>query len=244
MRTRQTPRLMPLLGAALILILSGCGMTEKGQGDATPGARSFAVTGFDAVSLDGSDDVEVVTGPAFAVSATGPQAVLDRLNVRVEGTGLKIDRKAESGWNWSGKGAMIRVTLPVIKAAAVAGSGNMRIDRVENPSFSADVTGSGDMSIAGIKVDSLTAGVMGSGDMTLSGSAAQATVSVAGSGTVDADSFTVTNAMVAVKGSGDASLRVTGQASGSVAGSGSVSIMGTSNCAISKAGSGEVSCQP
>jgi hypothetical protein len=213
---------------ALALALAGCGMDDHSQSSSPPGSRAFTVTGFDTVSLAGSDDVEVTAGPAFAVTATGPQAVLDRLNIRVEGTELKIDRTSQSGWNWSGKGAMIHVTMPAIAAASIAGSGNMRIDKAVGPAFAAHLTGSGDMMVNGVKTDSLKA----------------KSLSVTGSGSLDGDGLTATDADVTVTGSGDAALRVTGHASGSVAGSGDINITGTSNCAISKAGSGEVSCQP
>lgn len=236
---------MKLIGSiALGLALAGCGMAHPEDDKSPQGTRSFALTGFDSVSLAGSDDVEVVVGPAFSVTASGPQAVLDRLEISVEGTGLKVSRKRTVGWHWSGRGAQIRVTMPAITAANVAGSGDMTVDKAEGESFNAAIAGSGDLSVKAIKVETLDANILGSGDVSLAGTASKAALSIAGSGTIRADELTAGTAAVSVLGSGDVNLRATESVTGNIAGSGDVNVRGTNKCTVSKAGSGSINCQP
>jgi hypothetical protein len=233
-----------LLALLLTQPLAACNVTDDTGANSPAGSRSFALSGFDQVALSGSDDVEVVVGPTFSVSATGPQAVLDRLDIRVDGSSLKIGRKPSMGWHWGGKGAVIRVTMPAISGAAVAGSGDMKVDKAEGKSFSANVAGSGDLSVGAIKVDAFKAGIAGSGSSSFNGVTNTADMSILGSGSLEGRDLTATTASLSIAGSGDATLRVTGSASGSVAGSGDINITGTDKCTISKMGSGEVRCQP
>jgi hypothetical protein len=233
--------LLPLL---LTLPLAACNVTHNAEANSPAGSRAFALSGFDQVALAGSDDVEVVVGPAFSVSATGPQAVLDRLDISVDGSSLKISRKSDSGWSWNGKGALVRVTMPAITGASIAGSGDMKVDKAEGPNFSANLTGSGDLAVGAVKVAALSAGLTGSGEIGLAGTADKLDLSVNGSGSVNAAGLTAADATVSMAGSGDINLRVTGSVSGSMAGSGDIAVRGTDKCSIAKAGSGEVNCQP
>lgn len=236
---------MKLIGSiALGLALAGCGMTKPHNDDASPqGERSFALSGFESVSLAGSDNVDIVVGPAFSVTASGPQSLLDRLDISVDGTNLKVSRKPTMGWQ-SGKGARIRVTMPAITGANVAGSGDMTIDKVEGDRFDAGVAGSGDLSVKAIKVQLLEANIVGSGDVSLWGNADKAAMSIAGSGSIRADELTTVTTTVSIVGSGDVSARVTGAVTGNLAGSGDLNVRGTGKCTVSKVGSGDINCQP
>ena len=228
---------------ALASLLAACGHSHAGEDNSPQGTRNFDATGFDSVSLAGSDDVDVTVGPAFSISATGPQAVLDRLEIKVDGSNLKIGRKNSASWNWNSRGATIRVTMPSIKGATIAGSADMSIDKVEGQSFDAGIAGSGNLRVKAIKVETLKAGIVGSGDANLGGTANSVDLSIAGSGNVEADDLKATNASVSILGSGDIRLHVTGSANGSVAGSGDVNIRGIDKCTVSKAGSGSVNCK-
>jgi Putative auto-transporter adhesin, head GIN domain len=231
------------------LLVSGCGRAEGNSIDETSANRSFALSGFDQVALKGSDDVRVVTGAAFAVSATGPQSVLDQIEIKVDGNTLTVSRKNRSGWHmgWSKenrRGAIITVTMPAISGAALAGSGDLSVDSATGPKFEASIAGSGNLTLASTRVETLVADVAGSGNMSLAGSATKAEISIAGSGDVSAASLTTTTADVLIAGSGNVNVRATGSAKVSLMGSGDVTITGTKACAISKVGSGNVTCTP
>ena len=209
------------------------------------GQRAYNVSGFEGVSATGSADVEVSVGPAFSARGTGSAGALDRYEVVVENGMLKIQPKRSAWWGqfWSGsRGATFYVTLPQLSSATLAGSGDMKIDKVSGPKFAADLQGSGDLEVAALAVDQVQLSLAGSGDMSVSGRAGNARVSVAGSGDMEASGLSSTTADVAIFGSGDVALTVANAANVSVAGSGDVSIGGSAHCNVSRSGSGDVTC--
>jgi hypothetical protein len=226
------------------LFLSACSVAESTPSGPS-GTRSFDLSGFDKVELAGSDDVRIVAGPAFSVEASGPEKTLEKLKIEVSGSTLSIGRKRSISMGWNNdKSALVTVTMPLIKEASVAGSGDMLIDRVETPDFVADLAGSGKLNVKSAKVEKLSISIAGSGDVTLAGSTKNIDISIAGSGSVMAKDVSATDASVSIAGSGNVDARASGVASVSVAGSGDVTITGTANCKTSKMGSGEVRCTP
>jgi hypothetical protein len=233
--------ILPILPAVL---LSACSVAESTPSEPS-GTRSFDLSGFDKVELAGSDDVRIVAGPVFSINATGTKKALNKLKIEVKNSTLSIgrNRSISIGWN-NDESALVTVTMPLIKEASVAGSGDMSIDRVETPDFVADLAGSGKLNVKSAQVEKLSVSIAGSGDVTLAGSTKTIDISIAGSGSVMAKDVSATDASVSIAGSGNVNARASGVASVSVAGSGDVNITGTTNCKTSKMGSGEVRCTP
>lgn len=233
------------------LALAACNMAAEAQ-EAVSGSggevsqRSYQLTGFDEVALTGSQDVVVTVGPAFAVRAEGDAEMLERLEIKVDGSTLKIGTK-KGNWstvNWGNRPkTRIFVSLPAIKGAAVTGSGDMRIDRVEGQAFAANVTGSGDLQVQQLQVAEAEFAVTGSGDIAVAaGTARRSRVSVTGSGDVDIGGVQARTASASVMGSGDARVHASESANVSVMGSGDVTVAGGGQCTINKRGSGRVNC--
>ena len=227
------------------LALAACGTANSESRDAGPaGSRNFAVGAFDAVSLEGSDDVRIVRGPAISVVANGSQSVLDKLDIRVDGSTLKVGRKRE-GWRmgWSrDKGAVITVTVPSVKAVDVAGSGDMMLDRADGATFDGSVAGSGLLQIAAMAVKRAKLSIAGSGNLMAVGTSEDSALSIAGSGDLDAAKLQSRRADISISGSGDLSAAASDSASISIAGSGNAVVTGTDKCTINKVGSGEARC--
>lgn len=216
------------------------------EGSGPESTRNFAVGKFDTVALNGSDEVRVIPGPAMSVSASGPASDLDKLDIRVDGTALKISRKPGSwstGWRNRGRGVVVTVTTPTLLGAAVNGSGDMTVDRVDTEVFQAAVKGSGNLDLTSVKAKRLEFAVDGSGNLNATGTADSAQIAVGGSGDFDAKGLTATRAQIAVRGSGNASMSVSGDAAIAVSGSGNADIQGTDRCTINKSGSGEANCR-
>ena len=205
--------------------------------DAQPGSggggqrsqRSFDLAGFDAVSLAGPHDVIVTVGPRHSVRAEGDPETLDRLKIEVDGSNLKIgmERGNWGGWKRDGAKTLIHVTLPAIRAAAIAGSGDMRVDRVESDRFAASIAGSGDLQIGSLRARDADFSIAGSGGITASGSAESADISIAGSGDVNLEGVEIRTASVSIVGSGDVRARAMETANVSIMGSGEVDLTGT-----------------
>jgi hypothetical protein len=233
-----------MIAVALTACTAGSASSTKASG--RQDTRSFPAEGFNRVELAGSDNVVIKVGGRESVSATGDSAVLDRLEIEVRGGELRVGRKRNSGWVDLGGGqrghATITVTLPALKGASVAGSGNLDVDRASGDDFAASVAGSGNLRVATLQTHSASFDIAGSGNLSAAGSATSLSVSIAGSGDVDAGALKSDQAKISVAGSGGVKAGVNGQATVSIMGSGDVDITGTAKCSVTKMGSGSVRC--
>ena len=240
-------RTVMMIAAALPLMACGA-VASTGSGEPAAGTgttRAFSTKDFDTIELSGADDVAVTIGAGFSIRAEGPTEELDKLELVKDRGTLKIGRQRNSvGWNWSegGKGVKVYVTLPRLAAAAIAGSGDMSIDRIDGGDFSGAVAGSGDLTIGALKVGVAKLSIAGSGDISASGTAQAIDVSIAGSGNVAAPRLKAAKADVSIAGSGDVEADVNGDASVSIVGSGSAMLGANARCKVSKMGSGDVRC--
>lgn len=234
---------MKFVVLAPLAALAACGVGSSQAGDAGPAeTRNFAVGTFSAVSLEGSDDVRVVRGSVIAVVANGPKAVLDRMDIRVEGTVLKIGRKRASWSMGYDKGAVVTVTMPNIAAAAISGSGDINVDRVAGATFDGSIAGSGNLTLALLQVQRAKLSIAGSGGLQAVGATVDATLSSRGSGDIDAAGLVAKRATISAQGSGGIRAAASESAAISMAGSGDVSVTGTDRCTISNTGSGKATC--
>jgi len=235
------------------MVLAACNMganaqegerSEQGGGQMTQ--RTYQLAGFDAVASAGSQDVIVTVGGAHSVRAEGDSRVLDRLDIRVEDNTLKIGAKKGSNWSDLFKGdhpkTRIMVTMPAIRSAAVAGSGDMKVDRAQGERFDASIAGSGDIEVGQMQVRDAKFSVAGSGNIKANGTAEKSTTSVAGSGDIDIGGLQTRTASVSVAGSGDVRIHASETADVSIVGSGDVEVGGSARCNVSKRGSGDVRC--
>lgn len=236
-------RYVPFVLSALAL--SACGISANAQqGTGSRTAQTFDVGDFRAIAAAGAHDVLVTSGATPSVRAEGPADAIEQLDIRVEDGTLKIGNKKNVSGSWFGKGdkVVVHVTAPRIEAAALAGSGDLNIDRAEGDSFKASLAGSGDLKIAALRASEADFSLAGSGDMEIAGGVGSAKMSLAGSGGMRLGSLQARQAKVSVAGSGGVRAMVTEAADVSVAGSGSVKLTGGAKCAISKRGSGSVNC--
>ena len=208
-------------------------------------SRNYAVGGFDRIESAGPYNVEVRTGAAPSVSASGPSDLMDRMVVEVRDGSLEIHPRRER-INVNGddrRRVTVRVTVPSLRGAGLAGSGNIVIDRIHGNRFDGSVAGSGDLILQGVDVGALNLSVAGSGDArTGRGNARTVDISVAGSGNADTRGTATSAASISIAGSGRALAHSSRTADVSIVGSGDVQVVGGARCSVSRAGSGRVSC--
>ena len=235
--------------AAVPLTLAACSLGGNADAD-QPGiagqgsgnARSYAAADFDSIDLRGSDDVEVRVGSGFSVRAEGDAKVLDRLRMTRVGDVLRVDRRQDSGWHWSGGDAKVLVTMPRIAGAKVAGSGDITVDRAEGARFEGAITGSGGLRIEAMQVDEARLSIAGSGDLKAGGTASRIDVAIAGSGDLDAGDLRTESAKVSVSGSGNVRAKLDGEGEVRIAGSGDVDLGKAARCTVRAVGSGTAHC--
>ena len=225
---------------------SACGRSHSEDGGPTV-ARTYQVGGFDQIEVAGPYNVEVRTGANPSVSARGSQKLIEHMVVEVQNGKLLIHPERQKGWlhtGWHFRGKVeLTVTVPQLRGASIAGSGDIRVDQVKGDSFEGEIAGSGGLDIAALDVQTLKLAIAGSGGTKVgSGRAQRAEFSIAGSGDIDARAVQAQTADVSIAGSGNITANASGTADVSIMGSGDVQLTGGAKCKISKAGSGNVSC--
>ncbi|MEO6224403.1 MAG: head GIN domain-containing protein [Sphingomicrobium sp.] len=233
--------------AAAVMILSATTAGCSHEGRAETITRSFPVGNFSQIEVNGPYDVEVRTGTNPTAVAEGSDKVLDLTDVRIDGDKLVISEKERHGtfsFGWSNRGKVkFVITVPALSAAAITGSGDLKVDHIRGDRFEGTVTGSGDLQLSTVEVQAIKLAITGSGNVTAgSGKARTADYSIAGSGDVDAGGVATEQASVSVAGSGNIKARASGTARVEIAGSGDADISGGAKCSIEKNGSGEVRC--
>lgn len=228
---------------ASALFAAGCSAARSEDGGPVVD-RDYQVGSFDRIELAGSYDASVTTGGAPGVHARGNQKAIDDLTVEVRGGVLVIEPRKKVNWGWSHHGKIaLTVTVPNLRAAELAGSGDIRINRVAGDSFTGSVAGSGNIEVGQVEVGALKLDISGSGNAKAgSGRAKNAYYSIAGSGGIDTKGVAVETASVSIAGSGGVDAQASNTAAVSIMGSGDVNLTGGAKCTVSKAGSGNARC--
>src|SRR6185369_15785982 len=113
---------------------SACGHSRSEDGGPAV-ARNYQVGGFEQIEVAGPYNVTVRTDSAPTVSARGPEKLLEHMVVEVKGDKLIIHQEKRHGWfggGWSYRGSVeLAVTVPQLRGATIAGSGDIHVDQVK-----------------------------------------------------------------------------------------------------------------
>jgi hypothetical protein len=242
-------RMRAAIALVSAVVLTACNAADAQRGEAegsgTTVQRNFQVGAFDSVSLGGHHDVVItVGGNGLSVRAEGDQREIDDLEIETRGNELHIGTKRRMNWSGRRRPVTIHIAVPALAAAAIGGSGNIRIDNVQGRQFGASIGGSGNIEIASLRVGEGQFSIAGSGNIRADGGQAQMTeISIAGSGDIDLRGVQSRNAQISVVGSGDVRVRASEAASVTIMGSGDVTVAGQARCTVNKMGSGDVHCE-
>jgi len=238
-------RFMIPASVAISLAAAGCHWSaDAEERDAGPKVdRNYQVGNFSKIEVAGPYEVKVVTGGQPGVSARGGENLLNETEVLVDGDTLEIRPKKRKGlrWHWSNGSAEFTVNVAALRAATIAGSGGISVDKVSGD-FEGDIAGSGDLRLPAIEGGTVKLAIAGSGDLMAAGKADKVDISIAGSGDIDAKGLVSRTADVSIAGSGGVAAHATETADVSIMGSGDVELVGGAKCSVSKMGSGNVHC--
>lgn len=244
---------MAVLPLALAMTVTACSaeVTSDGKdGKRTVEAgplttQSYDLKGFTGVKVAGPDDVTIRRGDAFAITAKGPKAVIDKLEIRLDGDMLSIGRR-NSGFSFSDDddNVEIAITMPALRAVRLTGSGEIDADRVDGDAVEAVVTGSGDLRVAALNGKTAKLTVSGSGDIEVGGGTiGSGDFDITGSGNIAAGGLAATTLDVSVTGSGDVDAKASSSADIAILGSGDATIGGGAKCTTRTMGSGTATCK-
>lgn len=205
--------------------------------------RSFSITGFDRIRVDGPYKVTLKTNVAPYARAKGTAASLERVSIKVEGRTLVI-RAGSSGWGgYPGEGhgpVTIDVGTHDLSAVYINGSGALDVDRVKGLGFDLSIQGAGSARIDQVDVDQVKVGISGAGTSRLSGRVAKLTAAVRGTSTLEADGLEVKDAVIGAQGPSIVRLAVTNSAKVDASGLASVTLTGDPACTVKAQGSANV----
>lgn len=212
---------------------------------ASAAERSYSVTSFDRVRVEGPFAVGVTTGKAPSARATGSADALERVQLRVEGRTLLI-RPSTSGWGgYPGRQsspATIAVTTPELHTASLLGSGRLDIDRMRGPRAVLTVEGSGRMTVRALEVDTASLAIAGAGVLEASGRAKQVAAVARGTAEIRAGDLIAPDLTLVAETAGAVALHATRSAKVTAAGLGPVEVLGSASCEVKKIGSGPLRC--
>lgn len=208
--------------------------------------RSYSVTDFEKIQVEGPYEVVLATGRSSTARATGSQQALDRVTVEVESGTLRIHANRSAWGGYPGQAASgtarIFVTTQKLRSAILQGAGTLAIDRARGLRLDLSLAGNGRLSVAAVEADTLNVSLLGSGRVTLAGSAKQMRATVQGNADLDAAGLKVDDASLTTDSAGSVAFRAVRTAKVKALGSGTVVIAGAVACTVEATGSGTVSC--
>jgi len=229
--------LRPALVLALVAIAAPAQAAE----------RSYVVTNFDRVRVEGPFSVQIDVGSGgAAATASGDDRALDDLEVAVNGTTLTV-RKSGQGWGEQGKASgpppVITLRTPAIRSAAVVGgaklalSGTLRTVRLDLM-----VTGAGTIDARGIDSDDVMVTMVGNGNVALAGRTARARLSTNGGGAIAATALDTGEVTIILEGPGETRASARYLADLTNKGLGLIAVTGNPKCTIRGQSVGPIEC--
>jgi hypothetical protein len=209
--------------------------------------RTYPVTDFDSVRVEGPFEVSLATGLSSHVQASGAPEALERLSVEVEGRTLRI-RVNPSAWGGypgqsPGRVRIVAATRDLVRASVV-GSGSLDVDKARGLRLDLAVGGSGHLKVRALEADNLNVGLVGSGQIGLGGHARQMRATIQGSGDLDGAALRADDLILGADTAGSIILGPARTAKVRATGAGDVTIGGTPACTVDAKGAGRVLCGP
>ncbi|AYN67147.1 DUF2807 domain-containing protein [Euzebyella marina] len=234
--------LLILLVSVTISCSAQWGRVVKGDGNVTTENRNLQ--DYDALSVSGWFDIDLVNGKEGELTIKGDQNLLKHIITEVNNGKLAI--RAEKGMNLkpSKNSNGIRITVPVesIDAVSLSGSGDIVGKKtIKTNNFKTAMSGSGDITLD-LEANSITAAMSGSGDITLSGSTSSFEATISGSGDIKAYDLEAEHVEATISGSADIKITAKESLKARVSGSGDISYRGNPKKVDTKtSGSGDIS---
>jgi hypothetical protein len=226
-----------------VLALTACevsiGPTQIVQGSGNVRTEARNVPDFDRVELAGSGILVITQGSSESLQITSDDNVLPKIRSDVEDRTLRLGPR--NGTSVRTTQLRYELTVKQLRAASMAGSGEVRAAALAADQLDLSIAGSGTTSIAKLTANALNVSVAGTGALNLAGEVTRQTVAISGSGRYRARDLASRQASVTISGSGDCDVRVSDTLDTSITGSGHVSYVGSPAVSQHVTGSGSIS---
>ena len=185
----------------------------KGEGPVI--SRNLELSDFDAIQVIGQADILFAQADTFNVTLRTQENIFDYVDFKVKGTTLVIETKNHRSIN--AEEYTLTLSAPELKGIdiagaarfeiadglvsdedldiSVAGAGQLNLTGLQVNSLDVDIAGAAKADLSGIRVKSLDVDIAGTGKINISGEAEDATMDIAGVGSIDARNLKITNPM-------------------------------------------------
>lgn len=225
--------LRPLLAALTLLSVPAAGAE-----------RTVGVGSFDRLRIDGAFDVRIVTGRSPRASLSGDAGALDLVDLRVDGTTLRLRRRSDTSPSVRAAAMPVVVTLsaPKLVSASILGSASLQVTGMRTERADLSVAGGGTIAVDGLRAEQANASIVGNGRITLSGRAMHVRLSTNGPGAIDAAKLVADDLVVRLDGPGETNAQARYVAMVSTTGLGRVVVSGKPKCTVRAPAGGAVLC--
>jgi hypothetical protein len=213
-------------------------------GPAAGATRSFGITSFTKIRVEGPYRVTLATGVAPFAKASGSSTALDRVAIENRGDTLVVhtDPSAWGGYPGQDPGPVeVTVGTHDLTNASLMGAGSLSIDRVGGLSFALSVQGSGAAEIGDSEADRLEVNLAGTASAKLKGHAGDLTALVRGLSSLDAANLAASNAHITADGSATIDANASDTARVDAWGPATIRLSGRPSCTLKVTGSTSVS---
>jgi hypothetical protein len=227
-------RTLPIAFAAVLTVAA----------PAQAATRTFGITSFTKVRVDGPFRVRLATGVAPFARASGSAAALDRLAVDVQGDTLIVHSSTSSWGGYPGANAgpvEVIVGTHDLSNAWLNGAGLLAIDRVKGLSFALSVQGSGAAEIAQVTSDQMNVSIAGTASARLAGQTRKLTALVRGISTLQASGLAARDAVIGAEGAATIDANVANSVTVDASGPATIRLTGGASCTVKASGSASVS---
>lgn len=246
MRTSKIKLLALAMALGLAVMLSGCVNVSFGgygneqlKGSGPMEASSFTVDDYTEVEISINAEVIYTAGPSGTVEVEMQQNLLDTLEVSVANGRLMVRSKYNFLFD---KDNTPKVTISTPQLNALTLGGNVSItqaDPINTDDFTLIFAGSCTANLA-INCTTLYTSVSGRGEVELAGRADKATLSIAGTGNIDASMLESKSAEASISGSGTITTNTSDSLNVTIAGSGTIRYKGNPRISQNIGGSGSI----
>ncbi|MCL2006961.1 MAG: DUF2807 domain-containing protein [Treponema sp.] len=230
------------LGAIFVIIsLGGCVITNFSDSTTVAGTGvvqtfEYPVSAYSRVRAEGLVDIHYRSAPSNIVRLDVQPNLHEYFEVRVIDGELIVGIRRGINIRPTTR-PVLTISTPNLEAVIMRGSNNFTAhDRIRGNTFTISQTGSGGAT-ADLDVQSLEASLSGSGDFSFSGRSDRVSLTITGSGSIDALSVETREATVRLSGSGRLGVNSSETLSINASGSGTVSYRGSPRLSLSNTGS-------
>jgi hypothetical protein len=226
--------------------MMGVAMTAAGLGllaaPAHAAVRDWPARDFERVELSGAADATILTGQRFSVHADGDPRLLDRMTADVRQGTLVIGWRPGERVDTRDGHVRITITMPRITGVTRSGAGDLSVDRVDAPDFTAEISGVGNIRLPSVRSRHVSLTTSGAGNIAAAGAVERIDAEISGVGSLDAVGLPARAGQFSVSGTGKLRATVNGPADVTLSGVGRVDIGGRPACTVHKSGLGRVRC--